>query len=50
MTISGAKNATLGILAASIVTDEDVLIDNPSGCKGTLVCNAGSLSKRSVQE
>lgn len=26
--ISGAKNAALGILAASIMTDEDVLIDN----------------------
>ena len=28
MTIGGAKNAALGILAASIMTDEDVLIDN----------------------
>ena len=28
VTISGAKNAALGILAASIMTDEDVLIDN----------------------
>ncbi len=26
--ISGAKNAALGILAASIMTDEDVLIEN----------------------
>ena len=26
--ISGAKNAALGILAASIMTDEDVVIDN----------------------
>ena len=26
--IGGAKNAALGILAASIMTDEDVLIDN----------------------
>ena len=26
VTISGAKNAALGILAASILTDEDVLI------------------------
>ncbi len=31
--ISGAKNAALGILAASIMTDEDVLIDNlPDVC------------------
>lgn len=28
VTISGAKNAALGILAASIMTDEDVVIDN----------------------
>ncbi len=28
VTISGAKNAALGILAASIMTDEDVYIDN----------------------
>ena len=28
VTISGAKNAALGILAASILTDEDVLIEN----------------------
>lgn len=28
VTISGAKNAALGILAASIMTDEDVLIEN----------------------
>ena len=28
MTISGSKNAALGILAASIMTDEDVVIDN----------------------
>ena len=28
VTISGAKNAALGILAAAIMTDEDVLIDN----------------------
>ena len=28
VTVSGAKNAALGILAASIMTDEDVLIDN----------------------
>lgn len=28
VTISGAKNAALGILAASIMTDDDVLIDN----------------------
>ena len=28
VTIGGAKNAALGILAASIMTDEDVLIDN----------------------
>ena len=27
VTISGAKNAALGILAASIMTDDDVLID-----------------------
>lgn len=27
VTVSGAKNAALGILAASIMTDEDVLID-----------------------
>ena len=26
--ISGAKNAALGILAASIMTDEDVVIEN----------------------
>lgn len=26
--ISGAKNAALGILAAAIMTDEDVVIDN----------------------
>ena len=26
--ISGAKNAALGILAAAIMTDEDVLIEN----------------------
>ena len=26
--ISGAKNATLGVLAASIMTDEDVIIEN----------------------
>mgnify|MGYP005893552213 CR=1 FL=1 len=26
--ISGAKNAALGILAASIMTDEDVIIEN----------------------
>ena len=28
VTISGAKNAALGILAASLLTDEDVLIEN----------------------
>ena len=28
VTVSGAKNAALGILAASIMTNEDVLIDN----------------------
>ena len=28
VTISGAKNAALGILAAAIMTDETVLIDN----------------------
>ena len=28
VTISGAKNAALGILAASIMTDEDVIIEN----------------------
>ena len=28
VTISGAKNAALGILAAAIMTDEDVVIDN----------------------
>lgn len=28
VTISGAKNAALGILAAAIMTDEDVMIDN----------------------
>ena len=28
VTVSGAKNAALGILAASIMTDEDVLIEN----------------------
>ena len=28
VTISGAKNAALGILAASIMTDDDVLIEN----------------------
>ncbi len=32
VTISGAKNAALGILAAAIMSDEDVLIDNlPDG-------------------
>lgn len=28
VTIGGAKNAALGILAAAIMSDEDVLIDN----------------------
>ena len=28
VTIGGAKNAALGILAAAIMTDEDVLIEN----------------------
>jgi len=28
VTVSGAKNAALGILAAAIMTDEEVLIDN----------------------
>ena len=28
VTISGAKNAALGILAAAIMTDEDVIVDN----------------------
>ena len=28
VTIGGAKNAALGILAASIMTDEDVVIEN----------------------
>ena len=28
VTISGAKNAALGILAASIMTDEEVIIEN----------------------
>ena len=28
VTISGAKNAALGILAASVMADEDVLIEN----------------------
>ena len=28
VTIGGAKNAALGILAASIMTDEDVLVEN----------------------
>ena len=31
--IAGAKNAALGILAAAIMTDETVTIDNP-GAKG----------------
>ena len=30
--ISGAKNAALGILAASIMTDEEVVIEKSSGC------------------
>ena len=28
VTIGGAKNAALGILAAAIMSDEDVIIDN----------------------
>lgn len=28
VSISGAKNAALGILAASVMADEDVLIEN----------------------
>ena len=28
VTISGAKNAALGILAAAIMTDEDVVVEN----------------------
>ena len=28
VTVSGAKNAALGILAAAVMTDEDVCIDN----------------------
>ena len=35
VTIGGAKNAALGILAASIMTDEDVLIERYQ-------CTAGS--------
>lgn len=32
--IGGAKNAALGILAAAIMTDETVVIDNLPGCPG----------------
>ena len=32
VTIGGAKNAALGILTAAIMTDDDVLIGEPSGC------------------
>ncbi len=32
--ISGAKNAALGILAAAIMTDETVLIEDIAGCPG----------------
>ena len=28
VSVSGAKNAALGILAAAVMTDEDVFIDN----------------------
>ena len=33
VTISGAKNAALGILAAAIMTDDDVVIDKSPGCQ-----------------
>ena len=35
--ISGAKNAALGILAASIMTDENVVIDNMPDVRDTNV-------------
>ena len=35
VTISGAKNAALGILAASVMTDEDVTIENMPDVKDT---------------
>lgn len=34
VTIGGAKNAALVSLAASIMTDDDVVIDNPPRCGG----------------
>ena len=34
VTIGGAKNAALGILAASIMTDEDVVIENLPDVRG----------------
>ena len=40
VTIGGAKNAALGILAASIMTDEDVLIENLPDVR--YQCTAGS--------
>ena len=38
--ISGAKNAALGILAASIMTDEDVILENLPNVRDTNHQNA----------
>ena len=46
VTIGGAKNAALGILAASIMTDEDVLIDNLPDVRDIMLC--WKQSRRSV--
>jgi len=36
--ISGAKNAALGIIAASIMTDEDVIIENMRMLETPILC------------
>ena len=53
VTISGAKNAALGILAASIMTDEDVVIDNLPDVKDInvlLEAIQNSLNKAFIKE
>ena len=43
VTIGGAKNAALGILAAAIMTDEDVLIDNLAEFKEAGACGTAAV-------
>ena len=53
--ISGAKNAALGILAAAIMTDEDVIVENLPDVRDinvlleAIVTESGSMHPQSVR-